>query len=80
MLDIPFWKRLLILALVAIGLLSGVAFKLLRNFDQQRRAGTDPVFTRDMLPEVRGIEVWESVESVTGQWQTIDPEATPQTR
>lgn len=69
-----------IVNLVAIGLLSGVAFKLLRNFDEQRRAGTDPVFTRDMLPEVRGVEVWESVESVTGQWETIDPDAAPQNR
>ncbi|WP_405217227.1 alanine/glycine:cation symporter family protein [Agrococcus sp. Ld7] len=69
-----------IVNLVAIGLLSGVAFKLLRNFDEQRKAGKDPVFTRDMLPEVRGIEVWESVESVTGQWETVDPEETTQTR
>ncbi|WP_347754088.1 alanine/glycine:cation symporter family protein [Agrococcus sp. ProA11] len=66
--------------LIAIGLLSGVAFKLLKNFDEQRRAGKDPVFTRDMLPEVQGIEVWESVESVTGQWEAVDPQATSQTR
>ncbi|WAC66302.1 alanine/glycine:cation symporter family protein [Agrococcus sp. SL85] len=60
--------------LVAIGLLSGVAFKLMRNFDEQRKAGKDPVFTRDMLPEVRGIEVWESVESVTGTVAKVDAE------
>ncbi|MDR7232930.1 alanine/glycine:cation symporter family protein [Agrococcus sp. BE272] len=60
-----------IVNLIAIGLLSGVAFKLLKNFDEQRRAGKDPVFTRDMLPEVQGVEVWESVESVTGQWEAL---------
>lgn len=52
--------------LIAIGLLSRVAFKVLRDYTTQRRQGLDPVFTRDRLPEVRGIEVWESVESVTG--------------
>ncbi|GMA29735.1 alanine/glycine:cation symporter family protein [Arenivirga flava] len=52
--------------LVAIGLLSGVAFKLLRDYTQQRRAGLDPVFTRDRLPEVRGVELWEDQLSVTG--------------
>lgn len=62
-----------IVNLVAIGLLSGVAFKLLKNFDEQRRAGTDPVFTRDMLPELRGVEEWRDVESVTGQWTTVAP-------
>lgn len=60
--------------LVAIGLLSGVAFKLMRNYDEQRRTGKDPVFTRDMLPEVRGIEVWESVESVTGTFSQVEHE------
>ena len=62
-----------IVNLVAIGLLSGVAFKLLKNFDEQRRTGTDPVFTRDMLPELRGVEEWRDVESVTGQWTTVAP-------
>ncbi|WP_206446273.1 amino acid carrier protein [Agrococcus sp. KRD186] len=64
-----------IVNLVAIGLLSGVAFKVLKNYDEQRRAGKDPVFTRDMLPEVRGIEVWEDVQTVTGQWEVVEPEA-----
>ncbi|WP_396668575.1 alanine/glycine:cation symporter family protein [Microbacterium sp. R86528] len=52
--------------LVAIALLSGVAFKLLKDYSQQRRAGLDPVFTSDRLPEVKGVEVWEDALSVTG--------------
>ena len=52
--------------LVAIGLLSGIAFALLRDYTQQRREGKDPVFTRDRLPGVRNIEVWEDELSVTG--------------
>jgi AGCS family alanine or glycine:cation symporter len=52
--------------LVAIALLSGVAFKLLKDYTAQRREGRDPVFTRDRLPEVRGIEVWEDERTVTG--------------
>lgn len=52
--------------LIAIGLLSGIAFKLLRDYTQQRREGRDPVFTRDRLPGVTGIECWQDELSVTG--------------
>lgn len=52
--------------LVAIGLLSGLVFTLLKDYSQQRRAGRDPVFTRDRLPGVTGIECWENELSVTG--------------
>ena len=52
--------------LIAIGLLSGIAFKLLKDYTAQRRAGRDPVFTRDRLPGVAGIECWEDELTVTG--------------
>lgn len=52
--------------LIAIALLSGVAFRLLRNFTHQRRQGRDPVFTRDLMPDVANIECWEDERSVTG--------------
>ncbi|MDN3444295.1 alanine:cation symporter family protein [Microbacterium foliorum] len=52
--------------LVAIALLSGIAFKLLRDYSDQRRAGLDPVFTRARMPEVTGIQCWEDELSVTG--------------
>lgn len=52
--------------LVAIGLLSGIAFRLLKDYTRQRREGRDPVFTRDLLPDVKNIEVWEDELSVTG--------------
>ncbi|UNK70584.1 alanine/glycine:cation symporter family protein [Microbacterium sp. H1-D42] len=52
--------------LVAIALLSGIAFKLLRDYLEQRRAGLDPVFTRERMPDVTGIQCWEDELSVTG--------------
>jgi AGCS family alanine or glycine:cation symporter len=52
--------------LIAIGLLSGLAFRLLKDFTRQRREGRDPVFTRSLLPDVTGIECWEDEFSVTG--------------
>jgi len=61
-----------IVNLVAIGLLSGIAFKLLRDYSEQKRAGRDPVFTRDRLPGVTGIECWEDELGVTGP-QHIQP-------
>ncbi|MFF2370238.1 alanine/glycine:cation symporter family protein [Agromyces sp. NPDC058110] len=52
--------------LIAIALLSGIAFTLLRDYTHQRRQGRDPVFTRDLLPGVSGIECWVDEASVTG--------------
>ena len=52
--------------LIAIAMLSGVAFKLLRDYTAQRREGRDPVFTRDRLPELRGVELWVDERTVTG--------------
>ena len=52
--------------LVAIALLSPVAFRLLKDYSAQRKTGRDPVFTRDRMPDVHGIECWEDELSVTG--------------
>lgn len=62
--------------LVAIALLSGVAFKLLRDYSQQRREGKDPVFTRDRLPEVSGIQSWIDELSVTGPLHVVKQKST----
>ncbi|SJN11431.1 Amino-acid carrier protein AlsT [Leucobacter sp. 7(1)] len=53
--------------LVAIGLLSGLVFRLMQDYSAQRRAGRDPVFTRALMPDVSGISCWEDEQSVTGQ-------------
>lgn len=58
--------------LVAIGLLSSVAFKLLKDYSAQRREGRDPVFTRDRLPELRGVECWEDELTVTGPLPVVE--------
>jgi len=52
--------------LVALALLSGLVFALLRDYVQQRREGVDPVFTRERLPGVTGITCWKDARSVTG--------------
>ena len=45
--------------LFAITPLTVIACRLLKDYNDQRRQGLDPVFTRDRLPDVRGIECWE---------------------
>ncbi len=45
--------------LVAITPLATVAARLLKDYTDQRRQGLDPVFTRDRLPGLRGVECWE---------------------
>lgn len=53
--------------LVAVLLLSRLGLALVRDYGEQRRAGLDPVFTRDRLPAgVTGVECWEDEESVRG--------------
>jgi AGCS family alanine or glycine:cation symporter len=52
--------------LIAIALLSGLSFRLLKDYTRQRREGRDPVFTRALMPDVGGIECWEDELSVTG--------------
>jgi AGCS family alanine or glycine:cation symporter len=44
----------------AIAPLGGIAFLLLKDYVAQRRQGIDPVFTRDRLPDARGVECWEN--------------------
>lgn len=52
--------------LIAVALLSGIVFALLRDYLAQRRQGRDPVFTRERLPGVSGIECWNDEATVTG--------------
>ncbi|GAB3080749.1 alanine/glycine:cation symporter family protein [Corynebacterium aquatimens] len=51
--------------IAAIIPLGGVAIKLLKNFNEQRAQGMDPVFHRDMLPELQNIEFWDGSDPVT---------------
>ena len=43
--------------LVAITPLAAIAFRLLKDYTEQRKQGLDPVFTRDRLPRRRGHRV-----------------------
>lgn len=53
--------------LVALLLLSRLGLALVHDYREQRRAGHDPVFTRNRLPAgVTGVECWEDEESVRG--------------
>lgn len=47
--------------LLAILPLSAIAFRLLDDYLAQRRAGLDPVFTRDRMPDLRGVQCWDPV-------------------
>ncbi len=49
--------------LIAILALTGVTVKVLRDYDEQRRAGVDPVFTRESVPGLKGLQVWETDEA-----------------
>ncbi|MFI1965808.1 alanine/glycine:cation symporter family protein [Streptomyces pathocidini] len=46
-----------ILAILPLG---AIAFRLLDDYVAQRRAGLDPVFTRDRMPDLRGVECWDA--------------------
>ncbi|MGW9635194.1 alanine/glycine:cation symporter family protein [Nocardiopsis alba] len=48
--------------LIAIAPLTVIACRLLKDYGEQRRQGLDPVFTRDRMPDIRGVECWEPRE------------------
>ncbi|MFC5803042.1 alanine/glycine:cation symporter family protein [Streptomyces formicae] len=52
-----------ILAILPLG---AIALRLLDDYLTQRRAGLDPVFTRDRMPELTGVECWDADASVVG--------------
>lgn len=60
-----FAATMVFINLAAIIPLGGVAVKLLKNYNEQKKAGVDPVFHRDMLPELRNVEVWDGSDPVT---------------
>ncbi|MDA2813198.1 alanine/glycine:cation symporter family protein [Nocardiopsis sp. RSe5-2] len=45
--------------LAALAPLAGTACRLLSDYVQQRREGRDPVFTRDRMPGLTGVDCWE---------------------
>jgi AGCS family alanine or glycine:cation symporter len=49
--------------LAALALLAPTACRLLTDFVEQRRRGVDPVFTRDRMPDLTGVECWGQEES-----------------
>lgn len=60
-----FAATMVVLNLIAIVPLGGVALKLLKNYNQQKRRGQDPVFHRDMLPGLKNVEAWDGSDPVT---------------
>ncbi|ASU56346.1 MULTISPECIES: sodium:alanine symporter family protein [Nocardiopsis] len=45
--------------LAALALLAPIACRLLRDFVGQRKQGRDPLFTKDLMPDLTGVECWE---------------------
>jgi alanine or glycine:cation symporter, AGCS family len=45
--------------LLAITLLSKVAFAVLKDFNRQKKAGKDPVFYADTVPGLENVECWQ---------------------
>ncbi len=51
--------------LVAVFFLARIALKVLKNYTAQRKQGLEPVFNRDDLPGVGGIDAWDGSDEVT---------------
>ncbi|MCW4354510.1 alanine:cation symporter family protein [Hoyosella sp. YIM 151337] len=48
-----------LLNLAAVIPLSAIAMRLLKHYLAQRREGFNPVFTRDDMPDLKGVECWD---------------------
>lgn len=53
-----FMAIMALINLIAIFLLNKTAFRLLKDYRQQRKQGKDPVFYADKMPDLKNIECW----------------------
>lgn len=58
-----FMGLMALINLAAIIPLSAIAFRLLDDYLAQRRAGLEPVFTRDRMPDLKGIQCWDPIRT-----------------
>lgn len=70
-----FMAVMAVLNLIAILMLAGVAAKVLRNYEQQRKEGKEPIFNAYDLPEIEGLDAWDSTDPVTTSQFWIDLDA-----
>lgn len=52
-------------AIIPLGALAG---RLRKNYAAQKTQGIDPVFHRDMLPDVKNIEAWDGTDAATTRY------------
>ena len=45
--------------LIAIALLGRIAFVALQDYISQKKAGQDPIFTKDLMDEISNVECWD---------------------
>lgn len=60
-----FAATMVVINLIAIVPLGGVAVKLLKHFSDQKRAGLEPIFHRDDMPELKNVECWDGQDPMT---------------
>ncbi|NLG47276.1 sodium:alanine symporter family protein [Gordonia sp. (in: high G+C Gram-positive bacteria)] len=63
--------------IVGLFLIGGVAVLLLRNFTAQRARGLDPVFHRDDIPGLTGVECWDGTDPETVRDEAPEPVVGP---
>ncbi len=66
---------MVVINLCAIVPLSGVAVKLLGNYQKQLKAGLDPVFIKDMMPELENLDAWDGSDPIArptfAHWEAL---------
>ncbi|MNZ88316.1 Amino-acid carrier protein AlsT [compost metagenome] len=59
-----FMGFMVIVNLIAILLLSKVAFAALKDYKKQKREGKDPVFYKDSIPGLKNVDGWDNSSDV----------------
>lgn len=60
-----FMGFMVIINLIAITLLSKVAFAALQDYINQKKAGKDPIFYKENIKGLENIECWDSYEKTS---------------
>ena len=51
--------------LIAVLLLSRTVLRILRDYQKQRKEGVEPIFHKDRMSDLDGLDAWDGTDEVT---------------
>lgn len=61
--------------LIALIPLAKIGLRLMSNYGEQRKQGLEPIFSRDDIPEAKGVSAWDGTDPITVRTPETDVNA-----